>query len=570
MRLSRYLIATQKENPADATVTSHRLMIRAGLIRKEAAGMYAYLPLGYRALRKVMEIIREEMDRAGALEFLMPEMTVGDLWKESGRWVSMGPEMFRVTDRNGMEYALAPTHEESFAGMIRNLVSSYRDLPLNAYQMNTKFRDEIRPRFGVIRSKEFIMKDAYSFDIDAESLENSYQKMRQAYRRIFERCGLETIPVEADTGSMGGSDSEEFMVASEIGEEVLCICPSCGYRANQEKAEYGRNEPAKEEPLPVEEVETPAVSTIDDLSEFFDASPSRFMKSLIYMADGKPVMAVLTGDRELNETKLKNALGVLECELADDRTIEDITGAPTGFAGPVLDSEIKIFCDLSVRFMTNGITGANKKDYHLKNVNPGRDFPIQYEGDISSAEKGDPCPKCGTGLDLTRGIEVGHIFKLGDKYTKSMGMTVLDEQGKEVTPIMGCYGIGVNRTLAAIVEQHNDERGIIWPESVSPYQVHLVGIAKSEEEWKRIDSVYDELVKAGLNVLYDDRQVSPGIKFADADLMGVPWRVTAGKTFFSEDKVEIKARREKDFTAVSAPLLVEELDRLFRREQGKL
>ncbi len=570
MRLSRYLIATQKENPADATVTSHRLMIRAGLIRKEAAGMYAYLPLGYRALRKVMEIIREEMDRAGALEFLMPEMTIGDLWKESGRWVSMGPEMFRVTDRNGMEYALAPTHEESFTGMIRNLVSSYRDLPLNVYQMNTKFRDEIRPRFGVIRSKEFIMKDAYSFDIDAESLENSYQKMRQAYRRIFERCGLETIPVEADTGSMGGSDSEEFMVASEIGEEVLCICPSCGYRANQEKAEYERNEPAKEEPLPVEEVETPAVSTIDDLSEFFDASPSRFMKSLIYMADGKPVMAVLPGDRELNETKLKNALGVLECELADDRTIEDITGAPTGFAGPVLDRKIKIFCDLSVRFMTNGITGANKKDYHLKNVNPGRDFPIQYEGDISSAEKGDPCPKCGTGLDLTRGIEVGHIFKLGDKYTKSMGMTVLDEQGKEVTPIMGCYGIGVNRTLAAIVEQHNDERGIIWPESVSPYQVHLVGIAKSEEEWKRVDSVYDELVKAGLNVLYDDRQVSPGIKFADADLMGVPWRVTAGKTFFSEDKVEIKARREKDFTAVSAPLLVEELDRLFRREQGKL
>jgi prolyl-tRNA synthetase len=446
-------------------------------------------------------------------------------------------------------------------------VSSYRDLPLNAYQMNTKFRDEIRPRFGVIRSKEFIMKDAYSFDMDEESLENSYQEMRQAYRRIFERCGLETIPVEADTGSMGGSDSEEFMVASEIGEEVLCICSSCGYRANQEKAEYRRKEPEKEEPLAMEEVETPAVSTIDDLTEFFRVDPSRFLKSLIYMADGKPVMAVVPGDRELNETKLKNALGAVECELADDRTIQEITGAPTGFAGPVLEGDIRIICDLAVSSMTNAITGANKQDYHLKNVNPGRDFQVRQESDITSAEEGDPCPKCETAMGLTRGIEVGHIFKLGDKYTKSMGMTVLDEQGREVTPIMGCYGIGVNRTLAAIVEQHNDERGIIWPESVSPYQVHLVGIAKSDEEWEKVDSVYEDLVKAGFDVIYDDRQVSPGIKFADADLMGIPWRVTAGKTFFAEDRVEIKARGEKDFTAVSTSGLVHKLQRRFRVEK---
>ena len=464
MRLSRYILPTLKEDPSDAVVLSHRLMMRAGLIRKESAGMYVYLPLGWRVLRKIIAIVRDEMDRAGALEFLMPEMTNADLWKESGRWDTMGPEMFRIRDRNAMEYALAPTHEEAFTAAVRGLISSYRDLPVNVYQINTKFRDEIRPRFGVIRSKEFIMKDAYSFDMDEEGLEKSYQAMRTAYRRVFERCGLETIPVEADTGAMGGSDSEEFMVASDVGEESLLLCDACGYKANREKAEFRR--PAKqagESAREMTEVSTPDVKTIEDLARFFKCSGDRFLKSIIYVADGKPVMAVVPGNREINEQKLARALGAAQLELAPDTVVVEVTGAPVGFAGPVTKKEIRMIFDVSVRDTVNGITGANKKDVHFDGVNPGRDFTIKEEADITCAEEGDACPRCGAALYVKKGIEVGHIFKLGYKYTKSMNVKVLNEQGAEVVPIMGCYGIGVNRTMAAVVEQHNDDKGIIWP-----------------------------------------------------------------------------------------------------------
>ncbi len=542
MKLSRYMVPTLKEVPSDAVVTSHRLMIRAGLIRKESAGMYAYLPLGFRVLRKIMDIVREEMDRAGALEFLMPEMTSADLWKESGRWDTMGPEMFRIKDRNGQEYALAPTHEEAMTNIVRQIVASYRDLPVTVYQMNTKFRDEIRPRFGVIRSKEFVMKDAYSFDMDEKGLEESYQAMRKAYRKIFDRCGLETIPVEADTGSMGGSNSEEFMVASEVGEEYLLLC-KCGYRANQEKAEYRRpgrqgNEPQAD----IKKVPTPDVKTIDDLVAFFKCGADRFLKSIIYLADGKPVMAVVTGDREINELKLKRAAGATELELAPDTVVMEVTNAPVGFAGPVSDMKIPVYFDLSVKDVVNGITGANEKDMHYTGVNPGRDFTIKNEADITSAVEGDMCPKCGTAMSVKKGIEVGHIFKLGYKYTKSMNVTVLDEKGKTVTPIMGCYGIGVNRTMAAIVEQHYDERGIVWPSSVAPFDVHLVGLGKSPEEIARVEEIYDLLIEGGIDVLYDDRQASPGFKFADADLIGIPVRVTVGKTYFSSGEIEVKSR----------------------------
>ena len=564
MRVSKYILPTLKENPSDAIVMSHRLMMRAGLVRKESAGMYAYLPIGLRVLRKITGIIKQEMDRAGAHECLMPELTNADFWKESGRWFTMGPEMIRIEDRNGLEYALGPTHEESFTNLVRSVVSSYRDLPVNLYQINTKFRDEIRPRFGVIRSKEFIMKDAYSFDIDQAGLDRSYNSMALAYRRIFDRCGLETIPVQADSGNMGGSASEEFMVASEVGEETLLLCEKCQYRANSEKAEYKR--PPVEKPSTPEElkeVSTPGIKTIDDLVGFFKCEEERFLKSIVYAADGKSLLVVVPGSREVNEHKLANYLGSNELHLTTDQAVEDFTGAPTGFAGPVTSRDIRIVYDISVKDMHNAITGANKKDLHYTGVNPGRDFAIKEEADITTAREGDICPKCGSPMYVKKGIEVGHIFKLGYKYTEAMKVTVLDENGKEVTPIMGCYGIGVNRTMAAVVEQNNDDRGIIWPKAVTPFQVHLVGIAKSDEENDVIDKIYNSMVDAGIEVLYDDRKASPGFKFADADLIGIPLRVTAGKGFFANGELELKERSKKDIVNIPSERIIDEIKRFY-------
>ncbi|MFW5862840.1 MAG: proline--tRNA ligase [Spirochaetota bacterium] len=562
MRMSRYLVPTLKETPSDAVVVSHRLMLRAGLIRKEAAGMYAYLPLGLRVLQKITGIVRYEMNRAGALEFLMPELTFADLWKESGRWDTMGPEMFRIKDRNNMEYALAPTHEEAFTSVVRSIISSYKDLPLNVYQVNTKFRDEIRPRFGVIRSKEFIMKDAYSFDMDEKGLEESYQAMRVAYRNVFNRCGLETIPVEADTGAMGGSDSEEFMVASEVGEELLLICKSCGYRANQERAGFKAADIADDQqPEDMKPVNTPDVKTIDDLVQFFDIDAHKFMKSIIYVADEKPVMVVVPGDRDINDVKLKNFLGAVELDLAPDGVVEDVTGAPVGFAGPVEIKNIRIVYDREIKNIRNGITGANKLDTHYSGVNPGRDFTVEEEGDFTLAVEGDACPHCGKPMITRKGIEVGHIFKLGYKYTKSMDLTVLDQNGKAVHPIMGCYGIGVNRTMAAVVEQHNDDRGIIWPITVAPFHVEVVGLAKSEEETASADEIYQLIRDAGMEVLYDDRKASPGFKFGDADLIGIPLRVTVGKSFFAEGQVEVKLRATGEMVKMPKEELLEYLQK---------
>ncbi len=558
MRVSKYILPTLKENPSDAVVLSHRLMMRAGLIRKESAGMYAYLPIGLRVLRKITGIIKEEMDRAGAHECLMPEMTNAEYWKESGRWETMGPEMIRITDRNGLEYSLGPTHEEAFTNLVRSVISSYRDLPLNLYQINTKFRDEIRPRFGVIRSKEFIMKDAYSFDIDQAGLDESYNAMAKAYRRIFEKCGLETISVQADSGTMGGSASEEFMVASEVGEETLLLCEKCDYRANSEKAEFNRpasiGNPLKEE---LKEVHTPDIKTIDALAGFFKCGEDTFLKSIIYVADGKPLMAVVPGSREINEHKLANYLGAVEIELATDAIVEEITGAAVGFAGPVTDKKIRMIFDSSVKDISNAVAGANKKDFHYTGVNPGRDFVIKEETDISTARGGDSCPKCSSSMYEKKGIEVGHIFKLGYKYTKAMNVSVLDEKGATITPIMGCYGIGVNRTMAACVEQNNDERGIIWPKAVAPFQVHLIGIAKTDEETAAVDKIYESLLDAGIDVLYDDRKASPGFKFADADLIGIPLRVTAGKGFFANGELEFKERISRDILNVPAEKILD-------------
>ncbi len=565
MRVSKYVLPTLKENPSDAVVLSHRLMLRAGLMRKESAGMYAYLPLGLKVLRKVTNIVKEEMDRAGAHECLMPELTNADYWKESGRWYTMGPEMFRIEDRNGLEYALGPTHEEAFTNMVRSVVSSYRDLPLNLYQINTKFRDEIRPRFGVIRSKEFIMKDAYSFDIDQKGLDESYNAMAKAYRRIFERCGLETIPVQADSGNMGGSTSEEFMVASEIGEEILLLCEKCDYRANSEKAEYQRppvaSKPASDE---LKEVHTPDIKTIEDLVKFFKCDEDKFLKSIIYIADGKPLMVVVPGSREINEHKLKNYVNAVELNLASDEIVQHFTGAPFGFAGPVGLKDARVIFDISVKDLSNAFTGANKKDYHYSGVNPVRDFEIKEEADVASARSGDICPKCGASMYEKKGIEVGHIFKLGYKYTKAMNLTVLDEKGEAVTPIMGCYGIGVNRTMAAIVEQCSDERGIIWPKEVTPFHVHLVGISKTDEETKAVDDIYDKLMNAGIDVLYDDRKASPGFKFADADLIGIPLRITAGKNFFANGELEFKERSKKEINNIPSEKIIDEINNYYK------
>ncbi|HOU83778.1 MAG TPA: proline--tRNA ligase [Spirochaetota bacterium] len=565
MRYSRYLIPTMKEDPSDAVVSSHRLMMRAGLVRKESAGMYVYLPLGHKALRKIINIVREEMDNSGALEFLMPELTNADLWKESGRWNTMGPEMFRIKDRNNLEYALGPTHEEAFTNAVRSTVTSYKELPINAYQINTKFRDEIRPRFGVIRSKEFIMKDAYSFDVDEEGLDKSYQTMRSVYRKIFDRCGLATIPVLADTGNMGGSASEEFMVASEVGEETLLICESCSYRANQEKAVFKREEKSGSIIGELEKVHTPDVKTIDDLVKHFSAESSKFLKSILYTADGETIMAVVTGDREINEIKLKNHLGCVELELASDDKIFEATKSPVGFAGPVGIKNIRIVFDLSVKNTFDAITGANEKDYHYKGVNPGRDFEIKEEADLVTAVEGDACPECGKKLSATKGIEVGHIFKLGYKYTKAMNFTFLDKNGRPANPIMGCYGVGVTRTLAAVIEQNHDEKGLMWPKEIAPFDVHIVGICKTEEDEKKIAEIYEEIKKAGFDALYDDRKNSPGIKFADADLIGLPLRITVGKSFFDTGDIEALDRKTKEIKRLQRKELVPYLKEFFGR-----
>jgi len=565
MRLTNFLIPTLKEEPSEAIVSSHRLMLRAGLIKKESAGMYAYLPFGFKILNKIINIVREEMEKSGALEFLMPELTTSDLWKQSGRWETMGAEMIRIKDRNSSEYVLAPTHEEAFTSLMSSIISSYRDLPINVYQINTKFRDEIRPRYGVIRSKEFIMKDAYSFAINKEDLDKTYQLMRQVYRSIFSRCGLETIPVEADSGAMGGSGSEEFMVASDVGEENLLLCSKCDYQANQEKATFKRenlDESKENLKFDLELIDTPEMKTIEQLSSFLQLPKRKFLKSICYIVDGKPCLVVLPGDREVNEAKLKNFLEATSLELATDDLIQEVTGAPTGFAGPVGDLKIRIVYDLDVKKIINGVTGANSKDKHFKGVNPGRDFIIKEEGDLSIAEEGDFCPKCGSVLKLKKGIEVGHIFKLGDKYTSKMGMTVLNQNGKGVVPLMGCYGIGVNRTLAAIIEQHHDDKGIIWPKEIAPWQIHLVSLAKNEEEKVKSDDVYEELSKKGFSVLYDDRKLSPGFKFAEADLLGMPVRLTAGKTFFKNGELELKLRRKQEVFFVKKNNLAKEVKSL--------
>jgi prolyl-tRNA synthetase len=547
MRVSKMFLATQREIPADAEIPSHQLMLRAGLIRKVASGIYSFMPLGYRTYRKVEAVIREEMDKAGAQELIMPALLPAEVYQESGRWEKFGPEMFRLSDRGGRSFCLGPTHEEPFTEAVRDTISSYKQLPVTLYQIQHKYRDEKRPRFGIMRGREFVMKDAYSFDVDEAGLSESYDTMYKAYRAIFDRLGLDYTVVDADSGAMGGSGSQEFMVKSEVGEDGICYCDECGYAANEEKA--GCVTPAQDtaEMLDIEKIHTPDVKTIDDLVGYMNCGADKFVKTILYNIDGKIVAAMCRGDRDINETKLANLYDATEMELAAFVDVERVTGAKVGFAGPVgLKEKIDIVVDSEVSVMRNFVVGADETDYHLKNVNIGRDFEATTIADIRNAVEGDVCPKCGKGkMKMARGVEVGHIFKLGTKYSKALNCVYLDKDGKSNLVVMGCYGIGVGRTLAAIIEQHHDDNGIIWPAEVAPYKAIVVPTKVNDEANMALaEKIYADLAAAGVEVLIDDRNERPGVKFKDADLIGIPLRITVGRRA-GEGIVEVK-RRDSD------------------------
>ena len=551
MKMSNMLVGTLREVPAEAEIESHKLMLRAGLMRKMAAGIYNYMPLGLKVIENVKNIVREEMNNAGAQEFLASALIPAELWQESGRWDAYGAEMFRLKDRHNRDFCLGPTHEEVFTDIVRNEIKSYKQLPLNLYQIQTKYRDERRPRFGVMRSREFIMKDGYSFDKDQEGLDLAYEKMRKAYVNIFNRCGLDAKAVAADSGAIGGSGSAEFMVKSEVGEDDVVFCTACDYAANIEKAPSTPEHGEKEELMEVEKVETPAVKSIEDLAKFFECSPKKIAKTLIFQADDKVVAVVLRGDREANEVKIANAIGeVIDLEMASEEVVKEATGAAVGFAGPMGIKVDMLLVDQEVANMYNFIIGANETDMHLKNVNYGRDFE-GIVGDFRNVTIGEKCPECGKEITISRGTEVGHIFKLGTKYSESMGATFIDEDGKAKPFIMGCYGIGVTRTVASIIEQHNDENGIIWPLEVAPYHVSVIPAnVKNEEQATKAEEIYNELRKMGVEALLDDRKERAGVKFKDSELMGIPMRITVGK-MIGEGQVEFKLRNGGEVETLS-------------------
>lgn len=546
MRYSDAFINTIKEAPSDAEIASHKLMIRAGMIRKVASGIYTFLPLGLKVLKKVENIVREEMNRAGALEVFMPVVIPAELWQESNRWDAYGKELLRIKDRHDREFCLGPTHEEVITDMVRRDVRSYKQLPINLYQIQTKFRDEIRPRFGLMRGREFIMKDAYSFHRDETDAEREYMNMHRAYTRIFERCGLRFKAVEAVTGQIGGKFSHEFMVLADTGEDLIVECSKCTYAANVEKAECGMQKSEKKTvptPKPLKKVSTPEMKSIEEVSEFLKVIPGKLLKTLIYKTDKGAVAALVRGDHDINESKLKTLLDTEELALAEEEIIEKATNAPVGFAGPV-GLKIRIVADHSIKDIVDGVTGANEKDAHFINVNIERDFKVDSFADIRFAVDGDPCPTCDDGsLHMCRGIEVGHIFKLGTKYSEAMGATFLNEDGKDETMVMGCYGIGVGRTVAASIEQNHDERGIIWPLSLAPFQVLILLVNPNNTEIRETgEKLNKELIDSGVEVMLDDRDERPGVKFFDADLIGFPFRITIGPKALEKGCVEMKER----------------------------
>ena len=542
MKMSNMLVSTLREVPAEAEIDSHKLMLRAGMIRKMAAGIYNYMPIGLKVLKNIEEIVREEMNTAGAQEFLASAVLPAELWQESGRWDVYGDEMFRLKDRNNRDFCLGPTHEEVFTDIARNEIKSYKQLPVNIYQIQTKYRDERRPRFGIMRSREFIMKDAYSFDKDQAGLDVSYDKMHDAYVKIFNRCGIDAKCVEADSGAIGGANSAEFMVKSEVGEDDVVFCSACDYAANIEKAEATPEKAEVEELLEMEKVATPDSRGIYEVSEFLKVSPKKTVKLLMFNVDGKIVGVVVRGDREVNEVKVANAAQASgDIIMASNEEYTKATNCEPGFGGPVGIKVDLLLVDEEVANMYNMILGANETGYHLKNVNYGRDFE-GVVGDFRKIESGEKCPKCGSEVTIARGTEVGHIFKLGTKYSAAMNATFIDENGKNVPFVMGCYGIGVTRTMASIIEQHHDENGIIWPLSVAPYHVSVIPVnIKDEAQMKIANKLYDELRKIGVDAILDDRNERPGVKFKDSELIGIPMRVTVGKNI-TDGEVEFKLR----------------------------
>ncbi len=567
MFYSRYFIPTVKETPSDAEVVSHQLMLRAGMIRKLAAGIYSYLPLGLRSIRKFETIVREEMNRAGAIEILMPAVQPAELWQESGRWSFYGKELLRFKDRKDGEFCMGPTHEEVITDMVRREIKSYRQMPVNFYQIQTKFRDEIRPRFGLMRGREFIMKDAYSFDVDSAAADKSYELMFQAYMRIFERCGLNFRAVEADTGTIGGSSSHEFMVLADSGEDAIVSCNACRYAANVEKAESRYLEAVVSgDHLSLQKTATPEMKTIVDVAAFLGMSTDKTIKTLVYSSDaGEHVMALLRGDHELNEIKLKNCLGWDEIQMATEEDILAITGSPVGFLGPLgLKKKVAVIADLAVQNMINAVIGANEKDMHFMNANLGRDFTPDRFTDLRNVEAGDPCPRCENGkLEMWRGIEVGHVFKLGTKYSKALNATYLDADGKEQVIFMGCYGIGIGRTVAAAIEQNHDENGIIFPIPLAPFHCSVVALnTKDKGVMAAAEEIYFTLEQLGMEVIFDDRDERPGVKFKDNDLIGIPIRVVVGSKGLAEGKVEVKIRKSGEMLLLPIEEAVETVRRM--------
>ncbi len=573
MRYSQMLIPTLKEVPAEAEVVSHRLLLRAGCIRKLTAGIYTYMPYGLAAIRRVETIVREEMNRAGAQELLMPMVQPADLWQESGRHEKYGPELLRFRDRHDRESCLGPTHEEVITDIARREFHSYRDLPVNLYQIQTKFRDEIRPRFGLMRGREFIMKDAYSFDVSDKAAEESYRKMYDAYNRIFTRCGLEFRCVEADSGAIGGSFSHEFMVLAATGEDTIAVCNDCSWAANLEKATIRSAEPLSATPgdqLPaMERVETPGQRKVETVCEFLGIAPQQLLKTMVYIADGVPVAVLVRGDRTLEEVKLKNYLGAKDIRLAEDQEVYDATGAPVGYLGPV-GLKIRLLADQEVMGLGAVIVGANEKNAHLRNVVPGRDFRTDEVLDLRQICESDPCPACGGTLRLVEGIEVGHIFKLGTAYSEAMNARFQDQEGNDRPLVMGCYGIGVSRVVAAAIEQNHDDAGIIFPVPLAPFQVVILNLGINDEAITAMtEHLYAELGAAGIDVFLDDRDERPGSKFKDADLLGFPYRITVGKRFAESGLIEVRRRRDGFTEEVEAAAVVEMLQRHLDEDVSK-
>ncbi|MDF1524908.1 MAG: proline--tRNA ligase [bacterium] len=543
MRYSRYFLPTLREVPADAEVTSHQLMLRAGMVRRIAAGIYDILPMGLRVIRKVENIIREEMNRAGAHELFMPSILPAELWQETGRWDFYGKELLRIRDRHGREFCYGPTHEEIFTDLVRRDIRSYRQLPQNLYQIQTKFRDEVRPRFGLMRGREFSMKDAYSFDRDRTGAEESYRVMREAYTAIFKRCGLNFRAVEADSGKIGGSLSQEFMVLAETGEDSVVSCDGCDYAANLEMAQVkgevsGNFADSGQVP---EKVDTPGQKTVQEVTDFLGISPINLVKTIIMSGDNGAVGVLVRGDHEVNPVKVRRLVDDETLELAEPELVQKVTGAPVGFAGP-LELNIPLYADNAVSHMSGFVTGGNAADVHMKGVDLS-DFTVKAFDDLREAVQGDPCPRCGGSLTFLRGIEVGHIFYLGTKYSEAMKAHYLDESGAEQVIEMGCYGIGVGRTAAAAIEQNHDDKGIIWPVPIAPFTVALLSLDPGKEEVHAVaEKIYDDLIQMGVEVLFDEREERPGVKFNDADLLGLPLRVTVGGRGVKEGVAELKER----------------------------